>query len=198
MTRLVALLRGINVGGHRVKMDELRRLFEALKLREVSTFIASGNVLFDAKATDHVKLEQQIEAHLLRMLGYAVPTLIRTLPELAAVADFPAFRPEDMADEGNSLNVLFLRSAPGADCVKALAALDGPKDEFRVQGREMYWLCRGKISVDSLAEPYLAKALKGCEGTMRNLRTVRQLAGLNSSVGGAPAARRTRSSQFRG
>ena len=196
MTRLIALLRGINVGGHRVKMDELRRLFESLKLRNVSTFIASGNVLFDANATDVAQLERRIETHLLRALGYAVPTLIRTRPELEAVAAFPAFRQEDLADERNSINVLFLRSLPGAEVASALAALDGPKDEFRVQGREVYWLCRGKISVDSLAEPQLAKALKGCEGTLRNLRTVRQLAALPGSPGAAPAPRRAASGRL--
>jgi uncharacterized protein (DUF1697 family) len=48
MPKHIAFLRAINVGGHIVKMDHLRRLFEALELAEVETFIASGNVIFEA------------------------------------------------------------------------------------------------------------------------------------------------------
>ena len=51
--RLVAFLRAINVGGHNVKMDRLRELFEALGLSNVETFIASGNVIFDSRPGTH-------------------------------------------------------------------------------------------------------------------------------------------------
>ena len=62
--RLVAFLRAINVGGHNVKMDRLRELFEALGLTNVETFIASGNVIFDSPATNTQVLEKEIEDHL--------------------------------------------------------------------------------------------------------------------------------------
>lgn len=178
MPRLIAFLRGINVGGHRVKMDDLRRHFTALKLRDVETFIASGNVIFTATPREAGTLEPRIEAHLEKTLGYAVPTMVRTLPELAAVAAQRPFTSADMDDPNHSLNVMFLRTAPSREVVQALAALEGKKDAFHVHGRELYWLCRGKISVDSLAAPLMGKALKGTEGTVRNLRTVQQLVAL--------------------
>jgi uncharacterized protein (DUF1697 family) len=68
--RYVAFLRAINVGGHIVKMDQLRKLFEGLRLANVETFIASGNVIFDCGAEDAQKLERRIEAHLQKSLGY--------------------------------------------------------------------------------------------------------------------------------
>lgn len=64
--RYAALLRGINVGGHRVKMDRLRGIFEEFGFAEVTTFIASGNVIFRRPSDDAVALERQIEQHLER------------------------------------------------------------------------------------------------------------------------------------
>src|SRR5262249_5968026 len=89
--RYVAFLRGINVGGHRVRMDQLRDLFKALDLSHVETFITSGNVIFEAAAGDSAVLESRIEGHLERSLGYEVDTFIRTPAELASVATFRPF-----------------------------------------------------------------------------------------------------------
>lgn len=65
----VALLRGINLGNRRLKMDRLRELFEATGFRDVATFIASGNVVFENALRDPAKLEATIERHLERSLG---------------------------------------------------------------------------------------------------------------------------------
>ena len=55
MPRCIAFLRAVNVGGRLVKMDALRSAFEALDLADVSTFIASGNVLFETRARQHAR-----------------------------------------------------------------------------------------------------------------------------------------------
>lgn len=91
MDRYVALLGGINVGGHRVKMSDLRSLFETMGFDGVETFIASGNVIFGSAVRDTDALERQIEHHLHDALGYKVPTFIRSWEELNAVADFQPF-----------------------------------------------------------------------------------------------------------
>src|SRR4051794_1405623 len=95
MKRYVAFLRGINVGGHRVKMDHLRDLFTALGFSNVTTFIASGNVIFDTPAPDVSAIESRIEGHLKASLGYEVDTFLRTPAELATVVAFRPFPPED-------------------------------------------------------------------------------------------------------
>ena len=89
MPRYAALLRAINVGGHTVKMDELRALFESVPLKRVESVIASGNILFESASTDAAKLESRIEAKLEKALGYEVGTYLRTGPELAAVSASP-------------------------------------------------------------------------------------------------------------
>ncbi|HEV2405968.1 MAG TPA: DUF1697 domain-containing protein, partial [Ktedonobacterales bacterium] len=76
--RYIALLRGVNVGGHVVKMERLRALFAELGLSNVRTYIQSGNVFFDTEQTDRVALTASIEEHLRAALGYAVPVFLRT------------------------------------------------------------------------------------------------------------------------
>ena len=88
MPKYIAFLRGINVGGHRVKMDRLRAIFAELGLKDVSTFIASGNVLFTTESGDADGLRERIESQLASQLGYEVPTFLRSPAELAAIVAF--------------------------------------------------------------------------------------------------------------
>ena len=75
MTKYIAFLRAINVGGHVIKMDALRVHFEALGYQNVETFIASGNVIFEAKAKIATAFEAEIEVQLKKSLGYDVATI---------------------------------------------------------------------------------------------------------------------------
>jgi uncharacterized protein (DUF1697 family) len=174
--RYVAFLRGINLGKRRVKMDHLRDLFQALKFTNVSTFIASGNVLFDATDADAAGVETRIEAHLHQALGYEVETFVRTAAELAAVAAFRPFAAEEMEAPGRTLHVGFLRDAPGDAAAEKLLALRTAVDDFHVHGRELYWLCRGNFSDSLVPWPVVAKAVG--TATVRNVTTVRKLAAL--------------------
>jgi uncharacterized protein (DUF1697 family) len=81
----IALLRGINVGGHTVKMERLRELFVELGFTQVRTYIQSGNVFFETADTDRAALTLTIEQHLHKALGYEVPVFLRTIPELEQV-----------------------------------------------------------------------------------------------------------------
>lgn len=88
----IALLRGINVGGHTVKMDALRRLFEELGFGNVRSYIQSGNVFFIADEVDRAALAERIERHLRASLGYEVPVCLRTVAELEQVIAADPFR----------------------------------------------------------------------------------------------------------
>ena len=85
MPKYIAFLRAINVGGHTVKMDQLREVFEQCGFKNVETFIASGNVIFDSTSKNPKALEKKIEAALLKAFGYEVHTFLRTPGELTAV-----------------------------------------------------------------------------------------------------------------
>ena len=169
----VAFLRAINVGGHTVKMDRLRALFQALELADVETFIASGNVIFRSPSADAAALETRIEAHLQAELGYAVATFLRTPAELAASVAHQPFA--DRLEDGHSLHVGFMKHAPDAEAVKRLKALETDMDEFATHARELYWLCRTRVSESKVTGARLEKAL-GMPATLRNVTTVRKLA----------------------
>lgn len=81
----IAFLRGINVGGHTVKMERLRDLFAELGLANVRTYIQSGNVFFETEEGDRQALAQTIERHLRAALGYEVPVMLRTVSELERI-----------------------------------------------------------------------------------------------------------------
>ena len=173
-TRYVALLRAINVGGHVVKMDVLRKHFTKMGFANVETFIASGNVLFNA--TEPVaELEQRIAFELERALGYPVGTFVRTPAELEAVVRHEAF-PTDVIDPSkHSLYIGFLGAKPSAETVRKVVALRTPVDELHIHKRELYWGCRVTYSQTQVKGPALARAL-GTEMTVRSITTVRKLA----------------------
>jgi uncharacterized protein (DUF1697 family) len=128
--RYIAFLRAINVGGHTVKMNQLRELFAAIELANVETFIASGNVIFETPEADAQALERRIERQLLASLGYAVATFLRTPTELAAVAGYQPFAPQELAAEGNLLYVAFLPVPPAEAEHQKLLAFRTPSTIF--------------------------------------------------------------------
>lgn len=174
-TRLIAFLRAINVGGHNVKMDRLRGLFESLGLSNVETFIASGNVIFDPPTESAETLEKRIEDHLRESLGYEVATFIRSTSELAEISDYRPFAAPELDREGSSLYVAFLQTLPGDEARERLLAFRGEIDDFHVRGREVYWLCRKRMSESAFSGALLEKTL-GMQATMRNATTLRRLA----------------------
>jgi uncharacterized protein (DUF1697 family) len=88
----LALLRGINVGGHVVKMERLRELFTELGFTHVRTYIQSGNVFLETAQTDRKILTQTIELHLHQALRYEVPVFLRTIPELEQIVAINPFQ----------------------------------------------------------------------------------------------------------
>jgi uncharacterized protein (DUF1697 family) len=171
MPQYFAFLRAINVGGRTVKMDTLRALFEACGFSNVSTFIASGNVIFDTDDTDGRDLEQSIEQRLRRGLGYDVATFLRTVAELDTIA---AHRPfvDDRGD--HTVYVVFLRERPGAAVRRAIVDLGGLVDDLRVNDREIHWLCRSSLRESALSGSKLESVVGG-PVTIRNLNTVDRL-----------------------
>lgn len=174
--RYVAFLRAINVGGHVVKMDTLRALFESLRLASVETFIASGNVIFETPRLDVATLEDEIEDRLKKKLGYDVATFLRTPSELAAVVAQQPFGAADPLDAGHALSVGFVKQNPTPDAHAKLQSQASEVDDFRIIGREVYWLCRVRISDSKFSGARLEKLLSS-PATFRNVTTVRKLAG---------------------
>jgi uncharacterized protein (DUF1697 family) len=175
MPKYVAFLRAINVGGHTVKMDYLRSLFEALGFSNVETFIASGNVIFDSPSRSTKTLERKIEASLHKILGYEVATFVRSTSELADIARYKPFSDVELNAPGHSLYIGFMATSPGDAAKQKLLSLATKMDDFHLNGREVYWLYRTKFSQSEISGVQLAKAL-GMPTTLRNSTTVKKLA----------------------
>jgi len=174
MPRYYAFLRAINVGGHTVTMARLRELFEGLGLDDVGTFIASGNVIFDSNSKNPVTLEKKIEAHLEDSLGYEVKTFIRTAPELVALAAHKAF-PDARVQAARAFCVGFLTQPLDAAAKKALDGLKTGIDDFHLNGREVYWLCKVGQSESKFSNMVFEKTTK-VRVTFRGANTVAKLA----------------------
>ncbi len=167
MPRYVAFLRAINVGKHLVRMTDLRHYIEELGFSNVSTFIASGQVIFETRSTDRSKLEAKIEKHLRARLGYDVATFIRTLDELEQIAQFAR-------DDDVTLYVALTREPPARAAVQKLAAYNNDIDELVVHGREVYWYARKKMSESKFTGALLEKAI-GMPATLRNINTIHRI-----------------------
>lgn len=172
MPRYVAFLRAINVGGRVVKMDVLRRAFESLGFKNVETFIASGNVIFDSRSTNVRAIEKKIEAHLQKALGYRVTTFIRSPSEIAAIAQHEPFDGRVIA--GASIYIGLLTSEPTAEARTRLDALQAADEAFHVHGRELYWQRAPSMKMISFSGAVLEKLLG--PATMRNVNTLKRLA----------------------
>ena len=180
MSRYIALLRAINVGGHVVKMDVLAKHFQSLKLKQVETFIASGNVIFSSDATEQ-ELVPRIEALLKKKLGYDVPTLLRTDVELSAVARYQSFTAGEV-EAAHALYVGFFAEPLARDAVKALRGKSDEGDLFHARGRELYWLRAETMAESKFTSAAFEKAL-GATTTFRNITTVQKLAAKYPATG---------------
>lgn len=171
--RLVAFLRAINVGGHVVTMEELRRHFAELGFQNVETFIASGNVIFSARSAGGAALEKKIETRLHKALGYEVKTFVRTDAEVAAIARHEPFTPAQLTT-AMSLNVGFLAAPLEAAGRKALRSLESDLDDFQLHKREVYWLSRVRQG-DSKMSNIVFERTVGARVTFRGVKTVAKL-----------------------
>lgn len=175
MPKYVAFLRAINVGGHTVRMDKLRALFESQGFSNVETFIASGNVIFDSPSKSSPALEKKIEKCLQAALGYEVRTFIRSLTELASIARYAPFAESPVNVEGGNLYIAFLEDIPAEGAKQKLLPYITATDDLHVAGRELFWLCETGMGAAKFSGAVLEKTF-GMRATFRNSTTVKKIA----------------------
>ncbi len=170
--RYFAFLRAINVGGHTVKNDELKKLFAGVGLKDAETFIASGNVTFTATGKPG-PLEEKLEAHLAKKLGYEVRTFLRTRDELEEAAALAPFKPA-RAKSAPTWVIGFLQTPATAAQKKIIAGFNDAESDFHVEGREVHWLCQTNQSNSAFFKVPFEKRI-GAACTWRNRNTVERL-----------------------
>ena len=137
MAVIVSLLRGVNVGGHnQIKMDALRELYKSLKLREVLTYVQSGNVVFRTEERDLNPLARRIEAGIERRFGFRPDVILRTSSELRDVIARNPFSRRTF--DPRKLIVTFLAGDPGKEAQERVLKIKADPEEVRTAGRELY------------------------------------------------------------
>jgi uncharacterized protein (DUF1697 family) len=177
MTIHLALLRGINVGGHKqVPMAGLRDLLTQLGFGDVRSLLQSGNLVFGATGRTAAQLERLLEAQAEKRLGLQTDFFVRTAKEWEGVVAHNPFRKEAAGDPGH-LVVMSLKNAPSATAVKALQeAITGP-EVVAAAGKHLYIVYPDGIGRSRLTNALIDKQL-GTRGTGRNWNTVLKLAAL--------------------
>jgi uncharacterized protein (DUF1697 family) len=171
--RWAALLRGINVGGKNLlPMKELVAMFAAAGASDVESYIQSGNVVFSAGADVAAKIPDVVGKRIEKRFGFAVPIVVRSADELAAVARGNPFLAAD-ADFA-ILAVMFLADKPSARAIAALDPGRSPPDEFVVRGREIFVRCPNGFARTKLTNAWFDSKL-ATTSTARNWRTVLKL-----------------------
>ena len=138
VARHIAFLRAINVGGHTVKMDRLKALFEAIGFANVKTVIASGNVLFDAPAKDSTPSSVSSNGISSRSLATR-STPLSSPSEIAALLSHDPFVRSNHRTSESRLHIGFLKATPAAGVCKVINGCATPSDELHIHGRQLYW-----------------------------------------------------------
>ena len=172
MNKFIAFLRGINVGGHRrIKMAELKKMFEDLGFAKVQTYIQSGNVIFQTIDSCDKTLSEKIESAISEQFGFTVPVIIRTCKEMKKILSqnpFPNIK------DFKQLNVTLLSDKPKPEERKEMDKLDFGADKFVIKGKEVYISYEGKCYLSKLTNNLLEKKLK-VSATSRNWKTINKM-----------------------
>jgi len=175
----ISMLRGINIGPHkRIKMDSLRKSFEALGFEQVKTYIQSGNVVFRTKKTRTSVLSKKIEEKIVSDFGFSVSVISRSSDEMAKAIERNPFLSPRGHDNGKidpeKLHVMFLSEVPVPSALKKLSDLIEVPDQCRSIDRELYFYLPNGVS-GSILMKKPADRILAVVTTMRNWKTVNSL-----------------------
>lgn len=174
MPTYISLLRGINVGGNnKIKMAELKAMYESLDFKNVQTYIQSGNVVFESKKKSQQKLEALISEKIKETFGHDIAILIRTkkdFEDVVANIPFPITEGEEKQHY-----VMFLQEVPNPTIVnKLLENIEDWPEEFEVHGKEAYLNAVNGYGRTKLNGNFVERNLK-VKITARNWKTVNKL-----------------------
>lgn len=183
MTVVISMLRGINVGGHKmIKMEALRGLYQSLELEDPRTYIQSGNVVFRTGEKDLVRLRSRIEDAVERSFGFRPDVLLRTSVEMRnVIAGNPFAKRRDI--DPSKLLVMFLASEPSREAREKVLSIRADPEELQILGREAYVYFPNGMARPKLAPALIEKMLR-TSGTCRNWNSVLKLAEIVQTLEG--------------
>lgn len=177
----ISLLRGINVSGQKkIKMAELKTLYEAHGFHSVVTYIQSGNVIFESEARQgRESIRKSIESFIQEKYGFQVPVDIRTNKELENIRRNVPYPEADKEENGTKILVTFLQTVPLPEKRKLLCNYVSAAEKLTVVGSEVYLYCPNGYGGSKLNNSFLEKKL-GVSATTRNWKSVKKLCELST------------------
>jgi uncharacterized protein (DUF1697 family) len=175
MHQKIAILRGINVGGHRkILMVDLKKTFMNLGFTDIITYIQSGNVIFNIDGEiSYIDLSEKIEKAISKKYGFDVPVIIRTADELENVISINPFLQEDEVNI-DRLFLTFLKDKPLEENREKTESYDFSPDRFVIDDKHVFIFCEGKYHKTKLSNNFFESKLK-TSATSRNWKTVLKL-----------------------
>ena len=169
----VALLRGVNVGGNSmISMSALKKSFETIGFTHVSTYINSGNVIFNAKETDARKLEQKIERMLVKEYELNSKVVVRSLSEMERLVQ--SLPREWDGDSSWRYNVIFLRHTIDSEDILAELPANSEIEEVVYRPGTLLWSAQAE-QMNQTKMSKLSSRKISQDMTVRNLNTTKKL-----------------------
>lgn len=170
MTVYISLLRGVNVGGRKIPMNELKQLYESLNFNKVKSYIQSGNLIFESPRREIKELEKEIEEKLEDNYDFPIHIFIRTTDELDEIIKNNPFANETL----KNIHITFLKETPEDIPVDLINERKDPSEKFITKEREIYLFLPRGYGRTKLSNNFFESKLK-IKATTRNWRTVNQL-----------------------
>jgi uncharacterized protein (DUF1697 family) len=179
-TIYLSLLRGINIGGHKkIKMSDLKELYESLGFGQVTTYIQSGNVLFSAETNEaEVELTSRISNAIKERFGFEVPVVIRTKEEILQIVAQNPFT-EEAKTAPDKLVVMFLGSVPDTTTLEKIKTKITDNSRYAFIGNTLYFFYPDGYGQTKWHSNFFEKQLRTTV-TARNWTTTCKLAELLS------------------
>ncbi|MDJ0645424.1 MAG: DUF1697 domain-containing protein [Flavobacteriaceae bacterium] len=179
MNTYICLLRGINVSGQKkIKMVELKASFETLGLKDVITYIQSGNIIFKSEENNTVKLESSIHEMLLDDYGFDVKVLVLTPDQMHYAATNNPYE-KDSTRDPKKFYVVFLKEKPLQENITVLATYDYSPEEYVLDDKLIYYYAAKGAANAKMSTNFFENKLK-VSASARNWRTVNKLVELSN------------------
>lgn len=172
--KYIALLRGINVGGQKkIKMADLKVMFESMGFKDVKTYIQSGNVIFNYDSSDTIILANRVEEKISETFGFSAKTIIRTAEELRSIIDNNPFIKEPDI-ELDKLHVTLMIDVPAPNIISSLNIKKEENERYLIISKEIYLYCPNGYGNTKLNNSIFEKKLN-IAATTRNWKTITKL-----------------------
>lgn len=181
MTTYIAILRGINVSGHRIiKMDALQQLLVSINFQNIHTYIQSGNIIFQYKKTATKQLEQKIATAITAKFTFDVPVIVREIEEFQQIVSNNPFL-KDKTKDITHLHITFLSDKPNPEYFDAIKEGQYQADEFHLVDKAVYLYCPNGYGNTKLTNSFFENKLKVI-ATTRNLKTTHTLQNMANEI----------------